>query len=121
MGNLAVAYEPSTRTFGSRVQVAPGLQFRPDLFICEALQVNGAPPAACTLVQTLLTPLLPATSGASAPASAGAADSKPATVDGMPTSPLTVPSTGVPAVDELAGTLSSVPDVLSSIVEGALR
>ena len=123
MGNLAVAYEPSTRTFGSRVQVAQGLQFRPDLFICEALQVNGAPPVACTLIQTLLTPLLPAASGASAPASAGAAstDSKPATVDGMPTSPLTVPSTGVPAVDELAGTLSSVPDVLSSIVEGALQ
>jgi len=120
MGNLAVAYEPSTRTFGSRVQITPQIQFRPDQYICQILINDGAPPAACTLIQTLLTPLLPATSGAATgPASSGAT-SKPSTVDGQPTSPLTVP-TAVPPVGDLAGTLKSVPDVLSSIVEGALR
>jgi phospholipid/cholesterol/gamma-HCH transport system substrate-binding protein len=121
MGNLAVAYEPGTRTFGSRVQVAPGIQFRPDQFICQVVLVaTEAPPAACALIETLLTPLLPATSGAAAggPASSGAG-SKPATVDGKPTSPLTLP-TAVPPVGDLAGTLRSVPDVITSIVEGAL-
>ncbi|HJR90310.1 MAG TPA: MCE family protein, partial [Aeromicrobium sp.] len=119
MGNLAVSYEPSTSTFGSRVQITPQIQFRPDQFLCDVLVVRGAPPAACTLIQTLLTPLLPATSGASAPASpdAASAGSTPATVDGQPTSPLTVPTPG----GDLAGSLQSVPDVLSSIVEGALQ
>jgi phospholipid/cholesterol/gamma-HCH transport system substrate-binding protein len=120
MGNLAVAYEPSTRTFGSRVQVAPGIQFRPDQFLCQILINDGLPPATCTVIQTVLTPLLPATSGAAAPGSGiASAPTTPATVDGKPTSPLTLPSV-VPSVD-LAGTLGSVPDVLTSIVEGALR
>ena len=118
MGNLAVSYEPGTRTFGSRVQVAPGIQFRPDQFICDVLVVRGAPPAACTLIQTLLTPLLPAESSMSAAQTSSDAGSTPATVDGKPTSPLTVPSV-VPG--DLAGTLQSVPDVVSSIVEGALQ
>jgi phospholipid/cholesterol/gamma-HCH transport system substrate-binding protein len=120
MGNLAVTYEPSTRTFGSRVQITPGIQFRPDQFLCQLLIANGAPAAACTVIQTLLTPLLPAASAAPASAGAGTAGSKPATVEGKPTSPLTLPTT-VPPVGDLAGTLGSVPDVLSSIVEGALR
>ena len=92
MGNLAVSYEPSTSTFGSRVQVTPGIQFRPDQFLCDVLVVRGAPPAACTLIQTLLTPLLPATSGMSAAQASSDAGSTPATVDGQPTSPLTVPT-----------------------------
>jgi len=37
MGNLALAFEPSTGTYGSRVQVAPGLMFRPDQFICQTV------------------------------------------------------------------------------------
>jgi len=119
MGNLAVSYEPSTSTFGSRVEVKAGVQFRPDQFLCDVLVVRGAPPAACTLIQTLLTPLLPATSGAAAAGQASSGTgSEPATVDGKPTSPLTVPSV-VPG--DLAGTLQSVPDVVSSIVEGALQ
>ena len=49
MGNLAVAYEPSTRTFGSRVQITPGIQFRPDQFICQSSwSPTARPPAACT-------------------------------------------------------------------------
>ena len=120
MGNLAVSYEPSTSTFGSRVQVTPGIQFRPDQFLCDVLVVRGAPPAACTLIQTLLTPLLPATSGMSAAQASSDAGSTPATVDGKPTSPLTLPSLAPPGGD-LAGSLQSVPDVLSSIVEGALQ
>jgi phospholipid/cholesterol/gamma-HCH transport system substrate-binding protein len=118
MGNFAVTFEPSTSTFGSRVQVAPGIQYRPDQFICQILTNDGAPPAACELVKTLLTPLLPATSGGAAAPSPSGAASKPATVDGKPTSPLTVP-TIVPG--DLGQTLGSVPDVVTSIVEGALR
>jgi phospholipid/cholesterol/gamma-HCH transport system substrate-binding protein len=121
MGNLAVTYEPGTSTFGSRVQVAPGIQFRPDQFLCQILINDGLPPASCTVIQTILTPLLPATSGmAGAPAASGAAASKPATVDGKPTSPLTLP-TVVPPLGDLGGTLRSVPDVVTSIVEGALQ
>jgi len=119
MGNLAVAYEPGSRTFGSRVQIAPGIQFRPDQFLCQVVLVaTEAPPTACALIETLLTPLLPATSGAAAagPASSGEGSS-PATVDGQPTSPLTVPS----APGDLAGTLQSVPDAITSIIEGALQ
>lgn len=123
MSNLALAFEPNTNTFGSRVQITPGLQFRPDQFLCQIF-INDGVPAACTLIQTLLTPLLAgtasaSTTGASASAAAPPSASGPAMVDGKPTSPLTVPSTGLPAVDDLANTLSSVPDLLSSIVKGA--
>lgn len=63
MGNLALSFEPSTGTFGSRVQVAPGIQFRPDQFLCQILISNGVPQSVCDTIMTLLEPLLPATSG----------------------------------------------------------
>jgi len=37
MGNLALAFEPSTGTYGSRVQVTPDVMFRPDQVICHTL------------------------------------------------------------------------------------
>jgi phospholipid/cholesterol/gamma-HCH transport system substrate-binding protein len=120
MGNLAVSYEPSTSTFGSRVQVAPGIQFRPDQFLCQVLINDGLPESACTVIQTILTPLLPATSGMAAAQASSDTGSTPATVDGQPTSPLTLPTQAPPGGD-LAGSLQSVPDVLTSIVEGALQ
>lgn len=66
LGNLAVAFESQTGTYGSRVQVQPGIQFRPDQFLCQTLVNDGAPQAVCDLIEKLLTPLLPATSAAAA-------------------------------------------------------
>jgi phospholipid/cholesterol/gamma-HCH transport system substrate-binding protein len=66
LGNLAVAFESGTGTYGSRVQVQPGIQFRPDQFLCQTLVNDGAPQTVCDLIEKLLTPLLPATSGAAA-------------------------------------------------------
>ncbi len=65
MSNLALAFEPTTGTYGSRVQVGPGMQFRPDQFLCQTLINNGLPgmDLVCDLITGLLTPLLPATSG----------------------------------------------------------
>ncbi len=63
MSNLALAFEPTTGTYGSRVQIAPGIQFRPDQFLCQTLINVGAPQVVCDLISGLLTPILPATSG----------------------------------------------------------
>ena len=63
MGNLAESFESSTGTFGSRVQITPGIQFRPDQFLCQTLLNDGVPQSVCDLITTLLKPLLPATSG----------------------------------------------------------
>lgn len=55
MGNLAVAFEPGTGTYGSRLQVAPGLSFRPDEFVCQTLSgITGVPDAPLTPVCDLL-------------------------------------------------------------------
>ncbi len=66
MGNLALAFDPSTGTYGSRVQITPGLQFRPDQFLCQTLVNIGTPEAACTMLTDLLKPLLPASSAPAA-------------------------------------------------------
>lgn len=100
MGNLAVAFEPATGTFGSRVQVAPGVQFRPDQFLCQSLVNAGAPQAACSVLTDLLQPLLPATSGMP-----GATASEPPAVPGGP-SPLGPQST------DLLGELPSLQSLL---------
>ena len=107
LSNLAVAYEPTTGTFGSRVQVAPGIQFRPDQFLCQTLVNAGAPQAVCTLITTLLEPLIPAIGGApaaGAPATAGAAAPPPAA---QPTGPAasdgSEPKTGPPSLLSLLG------------------
>ncbi len=63
MSDLALAFEPTTGTYGSRVQVAPGIQFRPDQFLCQTLINAGVPQAVCDVITGLLTPILPATSG----------------------------------------------------------
>ncbi len=66
MSNLALAFEAGTGTYGSRVQVAPGIQFRPDQFLCQTLVNIGTPEAVCTMLTSVLQPLLPATSGSAA-------------------------------------------------------
>ncbi len=63
MSDLALAFEPTTGTYGSRVQIAPGIQFRPDQFLCQTLLNAGAPQAVCDVITGLLTPILPAASG----------------------------------------------------------
>lgn len=70
MSNLALAFDPVTGTYGSRVQIEKGLLFRPDLFLCQTL-TNSSVPGADVLCD-LLTSILPAQSGA-APADPAAA------------------------------------------------
>ena len=71
MSNLALAFESGTGTYGSRVQITPGLQFRPDQFLCQTLVNIGTPEAVCTMLTDVLKPLLPATSGAAASVPSG--------------------------------------------------
>jgi phospholipid/cholesterol/gamma-HCH transport system substrate-binding protein len=90
MGNLAVAFEPNTGTFGSRVQIPQGLQLRPDQFLCQTLVNAGAPQSICTVISNLLQPLLPATKDdVSAPAPQNAPSS-----GGTPSAPPADGSTG---------------------------
>lgn len=100
MGNLALAFEPSTGTFGSRVQAAPGIQFRPDQFLCQTLLNDGAPQSVCDTLTTLLTPLLPATSAATkAPASTPDPTGPATSSDDAPSGP----TSGLPALLALLG------------------
>lgn len=105
LGNLAVAFEPSTGTFGSRVQVAPTFD-RLDQFLCQTL-VNAGPPgtdAVCPLLESLLQPLLPPTSGSAtdtAPPDSGPSDD--------PTEPAPIPEVVPP---DLTGGLPSLFDLL---------
>lgn len=106
MGNLAVAFEPSTGTFGSRVQVAPGIQFRPDQFLCQTLVNAGAPESVCTVLTNLLQPLLPATSGTAggAPsATAPAPKSAPSEPGSTSRTGPSGPKSGLPALLSLLG------------------
>jgi phospholipid/cholesterol/gamma-HCH transport system substrate-binding protein len=96
MGNLALSFEPGTGTFGSRVQVAPGIQLRPDQFLCQILVSDGVPESVCDTIKTLLSPILPATSG-----------DTPEIPGANPTSESTVPSTAssAPASEGLSESL----------------
>ena len=102
MSNLALAFDPVTGTYGSRVQVAPGIQFRPDQFLCQTITNAGVPQAdlACKVLTTLLSPILPAVSGGT-PDLAGAAPSAQA--------PVVDPSQLVPTGEQKGG----LPDLLT--------
>jgi phospholipid/cholesterol/gamma-HCH transport system substrate-binding protein len=104
MSNLALSFESGTGTFGSRVQVAPGIQFRPDQFLCQTLVNAGAPEAVCTILTSVLKPLLPATSGQTA--------SVPKATDVLPE-----PAAGSKAPP--AGTQSGLPALLSLLGGGS--
>ncbi|AXT84360.1 mammalian cell entry protein [Aeromicrobium sp. A1-2] len=108
MGNLALAFDPSTGTYGSRVQVAPGLQFRPDQFVCQTLTNDGVPEEVCDVLTNLLQPLLPNTSGMQAPS--------------VPSDPGTSPDTSAPAVtpDSLLSGVTDGPPTLLSLLGGDL-
>lgn len=82
MGNLALAFDPATGTYGSRVQVAPGIQFRPDQFLCQTLINTGVPgmDAVCQVVKTLFSPILPAISGETPSAPGTTPSASPSTV-----------------------------------------
>lgn len=105
MSNLALSFESGTGTFGSRVQIAPGIQFRPDQFLCQTLVNIGTPEAVCSMLTNLLQPLLPATSGAAAasPTGSTAETTTPAapTEDSTPSPSGT--QSGLPALLELLG------------------
>jgi phospholipid/cholesterol/gamma-HCH transport system substrate-binding protein len=104
MSNLALSFESGTGTFGSRVQVAPGIQFRPDQFLCQTLVNIGTPEAVCTMLTDVLQPLLPATSGAAAsvPTSAPETTTPTEPAAGTSSSPSGTQS-GLPALLELLG------------------
>lgn len=103
MSNLALSFEPSTGTYGSRVQVAPGVQFRPDQFLCQTLVNIGTPEAICATLTNLLEPLLPATSGSAT----GAPDVPKTTVPSETTTSDPAPAagtqSGLPALLDLLG------------------
>ena len=104
LSNLAIAFESGTGTYGSRVQAQPGLQFRPDQFLCQTLTNTGPPgsDAVCPIIEALLTPLLNASS-------MNAASAKPPELTDAPTGPdipeLVPPdlSDGLPSLFDLLG------------------
>lgn len=101
MSNLALAFDSSTGTYGSRVQIAPGIQFRPDQFLCQTLVNVGTPEAVCSLLTDLLKPLLPATASTAAPLPK-ATDALPEPAAGS-TSPPAGTQSGLPALLGLLG------------------
>ncbi|MEO6604448.1 MAG: MCE family protein, partial [Aeromicrobium sp.] len=102
MSNLALAFEPTTGTYGSRVQVAPGIQFRPDQFLCQTLINSGVPQAVCDVITSLLTPILPATSGG-APAAPALPGAGAATTPDIVKSPTPASQGGLPDLLSLLG------------------
>jgi phospholipid/cholesterol/gamma-HCH transport system substrate-binding protein len=106
LGNLGLAFDPSTGSFGSRLQVAPGILFRPDQFLCQTLVNAGAPESFCKILSALLEPLLPITTPIAAKA-VGTGVTKP---DASTPSPTPAPS----------GTASSGPRSLLSLLGGGL-
>jgi phospholipid/cholesterol/gamma-HCH transport system substrate-binding protein len=108
MGNLAESFESSTGTFGSRVQITPGIQFRPDQFLCQTLVNDGVPQSVCDLITKLLQPLLPAASGSAA----GAATTAPA----APSTGSTTPPTG--SDGSSSGPVSGLPALLALLGGG---
>lgn len=73
MGNLAVAFDPVTGTFGSRVNAAPAFE-DPAEFLCETLKNNAtikAPQEVCQLLTEVLGPVLGTQGGRSKAQQAG--------------------------------------------------
>lgn len=103
MSNLALAFEPSTGTYGSRVQVAPGIQFRPDQFLCQTLVNIGAPQSVCTALTGLLQPLLPATAGTSGSAKTPGTSAAPSGPAITPNGASSTPRGGLPTLLSLLG------------------
>jgi phospholipid/cholesterol/gamma-HCH transport system substrate-binding protein len=102
MGNLALAFEPSTGTYGSRVQITPGLQFRPDQFLCQTLVNIGTPESICSTLTSLLQPLLPGGS-TTTPAVPNPLTSTSPTAPKTTEAPPSAPKSGLPALLELLG------------------
>jgi phospholipid/cholesterol/gamma-HCH transport system substrate-binding protein len=103
MSNLAIAFDPTTGTYGSRVQVTPGIQFRPDQFLCATLTADGVPQSVCDLITSLLKPLLPTTSGSASKARTPAPTTDPSSAGSTPDNTQTGPLNGLPALLSLLG------------------
>lgn len=103
MSNLALSFESGTGTFGSRVQITPGLQFRPDQFLCQTLVNIGTPEAVCTMLTDVLKPLLPATSGAAASVPSATPENTTPVEPDDATSPPSGTESGLPTLLELLG------------------
>lgn len=109
LGNLALAFDSNTGSFGSRLRVGEGIQFRPDHFLCLTLTSllkteSGAgdegAKAACDAIDSLLQPLLPATKDDPNPT-----DSSPPVEENAPeVVPQEAPVTGkTPSLRDLLG------------------
>jgi len=109
LGNLALAFDSNTGSFGSRLRIGEGIQFRPDHFLCltltsllktESESGDGAAKAACDVIDSLLQPLLPETKDDPNPT-----DSSPPTgPDAEPVVPEEAPVTGkAPSLLDLLG------------------
>ena len=112
MGNLALAFDPVTGTFGSRLQLTPAFE-RPDQLLCGVLKVNKVPQSVCDLLTSLLGPVIGGASGLSSAASSGGASlpSLPSTSGGSASTP------AAPSLPDFSG-LSSLPG-LGSLAGGA--
>ncbi|EFQ82294.1 virulence factor Mce family protein [Aeromicrobium marinum DSM 15272] len=99
LGNLAVAFEPTTGTFGSRLQIAPGIQFRPDQFLCQTLLNAGFPAFLCDVVTGLLEPLIPAAAPGTDLVDQVPPGGTTAPAPGASPDPLTPPPAALPGLD----------------------
>jgi len=96
LSNLAIAFEPGTGTYGSRVQLAPGDgPFNLDKFFCSNGSVLAA---ACPVLGPLLELLTPAPPGGSA----NAAAPDPTAAPTEPAAP-SIPDVKVPSLLSLLG------------------
>jgi phospholipid/cholesterol/gamma-HCH transport system substrate-binding protein len=105
LGNLHLAFDSVTGSFGSRLQVQPTIQFRPDQLLCQILTSNGAPQTICPILADVLLPLLPKPPSGSASAAAGA-PTEPAAPDvATPEAPANTPGKPPSLLDLLGGGL----------------
>jgi len=90
LGNLHLAFDANTGSFGSRLQATQFPTLRPDHLICQILTVNaGAPDSVCPIVYNLLQPILPTTQNEpnpTGPPSEDGAEEQGAAPEGPPAS-----------------------------------
>ncbi len=86
LGNLHLAFDSNTGSFGSRLRIGEGIQFRPDQLLCLTLtsllkteggSADGAAQAACNVIDSLLQPILPATKNEPDPTDSSPQDAAP--------------------------------------------
>ena len=103
LDNLHLAFDSSTGSFGSRLQVQPTIQFRPDQLLCQILTSNGAPQSICPILSDVLLPLLPKPPTTSANAATDTVPTEPGVPATTPELPSGDPAGKAPSLLELLG------------------